>query len=242
MRPASYVSVPATAAQAFCAAIDPEEASIGKQRSYRAFQPPRRGAVPEVRSPWVRTPFDAFLPEAMRAKGLSPSPKLDRKRLPRRVTLDLTGLPPAPGETARFLASPHCGERWALRWLDVVRYADTNSDELWPGDTDAPIATGFHRAGPIQLAGGNQDEEVSRQEVLTETGEIGSKLEKKYLEVLAILEGDRTLDLVAILEPADCAGRTEPRRRMHAIEMTAPDAAKAAADGDNKLYWRMNRQ
>lgn len=207
---------------------DKTEASIRARRNYWAFQPPQHSAVPDIKSPRVRTPVDAFLLEAMKAKGLTPSRPLDRERLIRRVTLDLTGLPPTPGEVDlflldksprayeklvdRLLASPHYGERWALRWLDVVRYADTNGyeldvyrpeawryrdyvvksfnedkpydrfvkeqiagDELWPGNREALIATGFHRAGPIHLVGGNQDEEMNREEVLTEmSGAIGS--------------------------------------------------------------------
>jgi len=208
--------------------IDKDEAWIGSRRNYWAFKKPERAAVPDLRDPWVRTPVDAFILEALRAKKLAPSAPLDRERLLRRVTLDLTGLPPTPGEADlflrdrspdayeklvdRLLASPHYGERWGLRWLDVVRYADTNGyeldlerphawrfrdyvvssfnrdkpydrfvmeqiagDELWPGNHEALIATGFHRAGPIHLVGGNQDEEMNRQEVLTEmTGAIGS--------------------------------------------------------------------
>ena len=195
---------------------------------YWAFQKPIRPEVPAIRSPWIRTPIDAFLFQAMRDSKLAPSPPLDRARLLRRVYLDLTGLPPSPGEADlflrdrspdaydkvvdRLLASPHYGERWALRWLDVIRYADTNGfeadaerphawryrdyvvrsfhsdkpyhrflqeqiagDELWPGDTDALIASGFHRAGPVHIVGGIQDQEMNRQEVLTEmTGAIGS--------------------------------------------------------------------
>jgi hypothetical protein len=210
------------------AASSGDETFIGNRRNWWAFQKPVRPAVPSVTSAWIRTPIDAFLLQAMQAKGLSPSPPLDRVRLIRRVTLDLTGLPPTPDEVDAFikdkspkayeklvdrlLASPHYGERWAQRWLDVVRYADTNGyeldadrphawryrdyvvdsfnrdrrydvflkqqvagDELWPGDNEALIATGFHRAGPIHLVGGNQDEEMNRQEVLSEmAGGIGS--------------------------------------------------------------------
>ncbi len=205
-----------------------DDAWVAPRRAFWAFQKPVRPAVPASNSAWVKTPIDAFLLEAMRGKGLKPSPPLDRARLIRRVTLDLTGLPPTPSEVEAFLAdkapdayprlvdrlmrSPHYGERWGLRWLDVVRYADTNGyetdaerthawryrdyvirafnddkpysrfvqeqiagDELFPGDSDALIATGFHRAGPIHLVGGNQDQEMNRQEVLTEmTGAIGS--------------------------------------------------------------------
>ena len=196
-----------------------DDAFIGSRRSYWAFRVPLRPPVPEIRN--VGNPIDAFLLDAMRQKGVSPSPPLDRSRLLRRVTLDLTGLPPTPAELQAFLrdrtpqayakvvdrllASPRYGERWALRWLDVVRYADTNGyeidaerthawryrdyvvnafnadkpydrfmreqiagDELYPGDAEALIATGFHRAGPIHLVAGNQDEEMNRQEVLTE--------------------------------------------------------------------------
>ncbi len=198
-----------------------DDAFIGARRNYWAFRAPVRPAVPLLQDPWVANPIDAFLLDALRQKGLTPSPPLDRPRLLRRVTLDLTGLPPTPPELRAFLqdrspdaytkvvdrllASPHYGERWALRWLDVVRYADTNGyeidaerthawryrdyvvnafntakpydrfvreqiagDELYPGDPNALIATGFHRAGPIHLVAGNQDEEMNRQEVLTE--------------------------------------------------------------------------
>ncbi|MBI3693805.1 MAG: DUF1549 domain-containing protein [Acidobacteria bacterium] len=196
-------------------------------RKYWAFQKPVRPEVPAIESSWIRTPIDAFILEALREKKLTPSPPLDRERLLRRLYLDLTGLPPGPGEVDlflrdrspdayektvdRLLASPHYGERWALRWLDVVRYADTNGyeadaerthawryrdyvvrsfnqdkpydrfvqeqiagDELWPADKEALIATGFHRCGPVHVVGGNQDKEMSRQEVLTEmTSAIG---------------------------------------------------------------------
>jgi len=110
-------------------------------------------ALPAVRSPWIRTPIDAWLLAAMRAKGLEPSKPLDRAAWLRRVTLDLTGLPPTPEEVDTFLkdrapnaqervadrllASPRYGERWASKWLDVVRYADTNGFEL---DLERPHA------------------------------------------------------------------------------------------------------
>ena len=196
--------------------VDKDEAFIGNRRNYWAFRKPVRPEIPPGRSP-----IDALL-------GKPAKPPLDRERLLRRVTLDLTGLPPTPGEIDLFLAdkspnayekvvdrliaSPHYGERWAQRWLDVVRYADTNGyeidaerphawryrdyvvksfnqdkpydrflreqiagDELFPGNKEALIATGFHRAGPIHLVSGNQDEEMNRQEVLTEmSGAIGS--------------------------------------------------------------------
>jgi uncharacterized protein DUF1553/uncharacterized protein DUF1549 len=208
--------------------VDKDVASVIARRNYWAFRKPGKSPVPSIESPWIRNPIDAFILEGLHEKKLAPSRPLGREHLLRRVTFDLTGLPPEPGEIDNFLrdkspeayekvvdrllASPHYGERWALRWLDVVRYADTNGyeadaerpqawryrdyvvnafnsdkpygrfvkeqiagDELWPGDREALIATGFHRAGPIHIVGGNQDEEASRQEVLTEmAGSIGS--------------------------------------------------------------------
>ena len=88
--------------------------------------------------------------------GLLPAPPLDRPALLRRVTFDLTGMPPTPGEldayladtradayervVERLLASPHFGERWAQHWLDVVRYADTNGYE---SDSERPHAHAY---------------------------------------------------------------------------------------------------
>src|SRR6185436_1189266 len=78
---------------------------------------------------------DAFILEALRAKGLALAPPADRRTLIRRLTFDLTGLPPAPGDleetdidklVERLLESPRYGERWGRHWLDVVRYADSD--------------------------------------------------------------------------------------------------------------------
>src|SRR3989449_8755157 len=101
------------------------------------------GRLPEVRErSWVRNPIDAFVLERLEREGLPHSPEADRATLIRRVTLDLTGLPPTPAEVEAFLAdkspgayeklvdrllqSPRYGERMATRWLDAARYADTN--------------------------------------------------------------------------------------------------------------------
>jgi hypothetical protein len=111
-------------------------------RNHWAFQPPRPPAAPALRNPgWVRTELDRFVLAQLEAHGLEPSPAADRRTLLRRVTQDLTGLPPTPAEMAAFLsdtspeayarvvdrllASPRYGERWARHWLDVARYADT---------------------------------------------------------------------------------------------------------------------
>ena len=132
---------------------DLEQKFIGSRGKYWAFQQVTPPPVPTLSGPWVRTPIDAFILTALRAKNLTPSQPLDPIKLIRRVTFDLIGLPPTPEEVDAFLrdrspeayekvvdrllASPHYGERWALKWLDVVRYADTNGFEL---DADRPHA------------------------------------------------------------------------------------------------------
>ncbi len=126
--------------------VDKELKFIGARAKYWAFQKVERPAIPQVSSPWVRTPLDAFILSVLQSKNLTPSNPADRIRLIRRVTFDLIGLPPTPSEVDAFvrdrsadayeklvdrlLASPHYGERWALKWLDVVRYADTNGFEI----------------------------------------------------------------------------------------------------------------
>src|SRR5882672_8031926 len=129
-----------------CAQPGREEAFIGARGRYWAFQKVTRPEAPAIRGAWIRNPIDAFILQGLQEKQLAPSRPLDRNQLIRRVTYDLTGLPPTPGEldsflkdksreayekvVDRLLASPHYGERWASKWLDVVRYADTNGFEL----------------------------------------------------------------------------------------------------------------
>ncbi|MGB0767125.1 MAG: PSD1 and planctomycete cytochrome C domain-containing protein [Phycisphaeraceae bacterium] len=108
-----------------------------------AYETPSKPDVPEVSySDWTRNNIDHFVAERLEYKGLTPSQEADRPTLIRRVSLDLTGLPPTPeaidafvNDTSpnayekvvdRLLASPHFGERLAVVWLDAARYADTN--------------------------------------------------------------------------------------------------------------------
>jgi mono/diheme cytochrome c family protein len=115
-------------------------------KSYWAYQPVRRPAVPAPANPsWIKTPVDAFVSAGLAAHGLSPNPPAERVALIRRLTYDLTGLPPTPAEVDAFtadqspaawerlvdrlLASPHYGEKWGRHWLDVVRFAETNGYE-----------------------------------------------------------------------------------------------------------------
>ncbi|HEX4607066.1 MAG TPA: DUF1549 and DUF1553 domain-containing protein [Urbifossiella sp.] len=116
------------------------------EKAHWAFRPPVRPALPAVKvAGWVRTPVDAFILARLEAAGIAPTREADRLTLIRRLTLDLTGLPPTPGEVAAFLAddtadaypklvdrllaSPRYGERWAAHWLDVVRFAESNGYE-----------------------------------------------------------------------------------------------------------------
>ncbi|NDH95066.1 MAG: DUF1549 domain-containing protein, partial [Planctomycetia bacterium] len=108
-----------------------------------AFRPLSRPDVPEVAG--NASPIDAFIQQGLAERGLPLPPEADRRTLLRRVTYDLTGLPPSEQDLAEFLAdssptawervvdrlldSPHYGEQWARHWLDLVRYADTNSFE-----------------------------------------------------------------------------------------------------------------
>ncbi|HAH47996.1 MAG TPA: hypothetical protein DCM07_24710 [Planctomycetaceae bacterium] len=108
-----------------------------------AFQPIKRPAVPVVtQQDWVRNPIDAFILQGLNQNKLTPSEEAERHTLIRRLSLDLTGLPPTVEQVQAFLAdtetgayerlvdqllaSPHYGERWARHWLDVARYADSN--------------------------------------------------------------------------------------------------------------------
>ena len=115
----------------------------GKYDAHWSFVPPKRPALPPVRSAaWVKNPIDRFILARLDQEGLKPSPEAGRAALIRRLSFDLTGLPPTPAETDAFvgdtgkeayekavdrlLASPHYGERMAVSWLDLARYADTH--------------------------------------------------------------------------------------------------------------------
>lgn len=117
--------------------------SGAKWQKHWAFLPPERPAAPAVRNlAWTRNPIDAFVLARLEKEGLQPSSEAPKEVLLRRVTLDLTGLPPTPAETEAFLAdssphayervvdrllaSPRYGEKLAIRWIDAARYADTN--------------------------------------------------------------------------------------------------------------------
>ena len=118
------------------------------------FDTPRRPALPTPgESAWATNPVDLFVLERLDNNGLSPSGRAGRRTLIRRLSIDLTGLLPSPGNVQRFvqdpspdawpqlverlLASPRYGERWGQHWLDVVRYADSDGFEY---DDPRPFA------------------------------------------------------------------------------------------------------
>lgn len=149
-----WIEAGAAWAEVAAAASAPERPDLYKgrpitaaERNYWAFRKPVKLAVPAVKAAaWVKNPIDAFVLAKLEAQGLQPSPPADKRTLLRRVTFDLTGLPPTPEEikaflanaapdayekvVKRLLASPRYGERWAQHWLDEVRFGETNGYEL----------------------------------------------------------------------------------------------------------------
>jgi hypothetical protein len=134
--------------------VAPPEKFTAEQRGHWAYQPVQRAELPAIKeSGWVRNAVDRFILAQLEEMGVRPSDEADRVVLIRRVTFDLTGLPPSPDEVAAFLAdhradsyervvdrllaSPRYGERWAQHWLDLAHYADSNGFEL---DAERPDA------------------------------------------------------------------------------------------------------
>src|SRR5204863_3939826 len=161
---------------------------------------------------WARGPVDAFVLAGLEKEGLGPSPEADRRTLLRRLSFDLTGLPATPEEIRAFLddvaagayerqvdrllASPRFGERMAVHWLDLVRYADSvgyhsdNPRTVWPY-RDYVVAA-FNRDLPFdqftaaQLAGDLLPDASTEQRIasgynrLLQTTEEGGAQPKEY--------------------------------------------------------------
>jgi hypothetical protein len=137
-----------------------DEKYTAAERRHWAFQKRSTPEVPTFKTPadraWAKSPIDAFVLDRLLKEGMRPAPKADRATLIRRVTYDLTGLPPTPDEVKAFvndpspkayeklidrlLASPQYGERWGQHWLDVVRFAESDGFEY---DTHRPDAWRF---------------------------------------------------------------------------------------------------
>lgn len=142
--------------------LKPEQVELVKRwisegapfKGHWAFEPPVKPAEPAVASDWVKNPIDKFILAELTKNGLKPNATATKEALIRRLTLDLTGLPPTPAEVDAFLSdaspnaydklvdrlinSPHYGENMARGWLDAARYADThglhldNERSMWP--------------------------------------------------------------------------------------------------------------
>lgn len=136
-------------------APDPREggAKLGKAdqwaeaKKWWAWQPPLKSPAPEVTDKsWPRNDIDRFLLSSLEAKGLKPVADAEKLTLLRRVTFDLTGLPPTPQEVSAFyndsspdafkkvvdrlLDSPQFGEKWGRHWLDIARYAESTGKDI----------------------------------------------------------------------------------------------------------------
>jgi mono/diheme cytochrome c family protein len=124
----------------------PESMSAVQTPQWWAFRKPAAPEMPRSGSKWARNEIDEFVLAKLKANSLEPSPEADRPALIRRLSYDLTGLPPSADEVAAFtadnapdayeklverlLASPRYGEKWGRHWLDLVRYSDTAGFEL----------------------------------------------------------------------------------------------------------------
>ncbi|MDQ3291897.1 MAG: DUF1549 domain-containing protein, partial [Bacteroidota bacterium] len=131
--------------------LSPEEKAIlikwikegAEYKPHWSLVVPQKAPLPEVKNKnWIKNPIDNFVLSKLEEKGLKPNPEANKETLIRRVSFDLTGLPPTIEEIDAFLAdkspqayervvnrllkSPHFGERLAVDWLDVARYADTH--------------------------------------------------------------------------------------------------------------------
>lgn len=114
-------------------------------KQWWSYQKPQRPKLPEINDDWITSPVDQFVLARLRDAELTPNPPASRQTLVRRLYYDLTGLPPTPAQVKEFindpdpnayrklvdtlLDSPHYGEKWARHWLDLVRYAESNSYE-----------------------------------------------------------------------------------------------------------------
>ena len=149
--PMGFVPLSAREMATIASWIDAGAKNTTTETVHWAYVAPKRPAIPATKTKgWTRNPIDAFVLARLESEGLKPSPEADKTTLIRRVTLDLTGLPPTLEEldaflndrstnayeriVDRLLASPHYGEKTALPWLDAARYADSNGFQQ-DGDT-----------------------------------------------------------------------------------------------------------
>jgi hypothetical protein len=128
--------------------------ALAGDEKHWAFQPPLRPVTPQVKEKsWARNPIDLFILAKLEDASILHAPEADRATLLRRLSFDLTGLPPTPEQQSAFLddrsagayervvdqllASPHFGERWGQHWLDLARFAETDGYEFDQARPDA---------------------------------------------------------------------------------------------------------
>jgi hypothetical protein len=172
--PAAIALLMATGATCFAA----KPPTLEEGRKHWAYQPLNQGGPPPVKNnAWPKNEVDRFILAKLESAGMQPSPEADPATLIRRVTLDLTGLPPSPEEVVAFvgespsshasyeayerlidrlLASPRYGERWGRHWLDLARYADTGGVH---NDLDRPYAWKYR---DYVIASFNEDKPYAR--------------------------------------------------------------------------------
>ena len=192
-----------------------------KWEPHWSYIPPARPSSPKVRNQsWAKNPIDQYIQARLEAEGLNPSEEADKRTLIRRLYFDLTGLPPNAAEVREFfqdtsprayekvvdhlLASPHYGERMAMHWLDLVRYADTdgyhadNYRSVYPYrdyvieafNSNLP----FDRFTIEQLAGDLLPNATTSQKVASTYNKLGKTTEEggaQAKEYLAKYAGDR---------------------------------------------------
>ena len=154
--------------------VDNGQSLSDADRQWWAYQTPSRPAIPKVKDAHrVRTPIDAFLLAKLESKGMTYSPEADRRTLLRRVTFDLTGLPPTPAETEAFLndprpnayelwvdrllESPRYGERAAQHWLDAAGYSESDG-----GDGFDPVREDYYHYRDYVIRAFNSDKPFDR--------------------------------------------------------------------------------
>jgi len=203
-----------------------------------AYSPVVRPAVPAVDGRGIRNDIDRFVAAKLREQGLQPAAEADRVTLIRRLSFDLLGLPPSPEDVAAFvaddspnayerlveklLASPHHGERMAMYWLDLVRYADTNGIHGDNHRDHAPyrdyVIDAFNRNLPFdqftieQLAGDLLPKPTNRQRIasgynrLNMTTQEGGAQAKEYIAKYAAdrVRNASTVWLGATMGCAEC--------------------------------------
>ena len=191
-----------------------------EQRKFWSFQPVIRPSLPQLSSAWISNDVDRFVLAKLQEKKLVAAPDADKRTLLRRVSYDLTGLPPTPDElnaflddqsleayarvVDRLLASKAYGERWGRIWLDVVRYADTTGGG---GDFPVPQVAKYR---DYVIAAFNEDKPYDRFLKEQLAGDLlpSASEDEHWKQVIATgyLAGASTNDGAQVLDAVDNLG------------------------------------